>query len=197
MIFNKRLATESASQILADLRVSNERMSNHLEDELALEVKLTVELDKVRQRIGLAKKQVEEFKVKELKIDEERRDLEEEYYRRYDFVKKLSHDVTNLQNEMTKGKRMQHDLSTSLDRSRAHYLRTENELKTALKDLNELQQEALAVARRPISRQVQTDVDVQAIRDLDLILSDCQKQRKTISRMRASLTALTQNNPTP
>ena len=192
-MFNKRLAgSKSASQLLADLRVSNERMSGHLEDELALEMKLTVEVDKVRQRISLAKKQIEDYKVKELRVNTERRELEEDYYRQLDEVKKLSQEISVLQNDLKTGKRMYNDVSLSLEIARKHYLRTEAELRVAHRDLDTIQQEALANAQRPINTQTQTDVDISTIKDLDVILGDCQEQRRTINRMRASLTSLTQ-----
>jgi chromosome segregation ATPase len=194
-MFNKRLAgSKSASQLLADLRVSNERMSGHLEDELALEMKLTVEVDKVRQRISLAKKQIEDYKVKELRVNTERRELEEDYYRQLDEVKKLSQEISVLQNDLKTGKRMYNDVSLSLERARKHYLRTEAELRVAHCDLDTIQQEALANAQRPINTQTQTDVDISTIKDLDVILSDCQEQRRTINRIRASLTSLTQGH---
>ena len=194
-MFNKRLASKSAAQLLADLRVSNEKMSSHLESELALEMKLTVEVDKVRQRIALAQKQIDEYKVKEQRVISDRRELEESYFTQLDAVKKINENITVLKGELETGKRMFRDLYSMLDRSRRQYLRTESELKTANTELKIIQDEAINVARRPITQQTQTDVDTIAIRDLDFILNDCQEQRKTINRIRASLSALasTQN----
>ena len=189
-MFNKRMASKSAAQILADLRVSNEKMSSHLDGELALELKLTLEVDKVRQRIALAQKQIDDYKVKEQRLTSDRRELEEDYFIQLDAVKKINESISGLKEELTTGKRMFRELYNMLDRSRRQYLRTESELKHANAELRTIQDEAITVARRPITQHTQTEVDTVAIRDLDFILNDCEEQRKTINRIRASLSAL-------